>query len=54
METLADNAAMIATATAAGFTVEGRRRESAWADGRFNDEIILGLLRREFLHTDSA
>jgi RimJ/RimL family protein N-acetyltransferase len=54
METLADNPTMVAAATAAGFTVEGRRRESGWAEGRFNDEIVLGLLRREFQHIDSA
>lgn len=31
-----------------GFTEEGRRRESHYDDGRYSDEIIMGLLRREF------
>lgn len=44
LETLADNAAMVGTARAAGFTQEGVLRGSAWMPGRFCDEIIFGLL----------
>lgn len=44
LETLADNAAMVGTARAAGFTQEGVLRGSAWVSGRFHDEVIFGLL----------
>jgi RimJ/RimL family protein N-acetyltransferase len=48
VETLSDNAAMIAAATSAGFVVEGTRREAAWVDGRFRDETWLGLLATDW------
>jgi len=48
VETLASNAAMIATATRAGFVPEGTLRQSAWVDGQFADEVILGLLARDW------
>jgi RimJ/RimL family protein N-acetyltransferase len=44
IETLADNAAMLRTATNAGFAREGVLRKAAWVDGRFIDEVVLGLL----------
>lgn len=44
IETLADNAGMIAAATRAGFTVEGTLRDAAWVYGAFVDEVVLGLL----------
>jgi RimJ/RimL family protein N-acetyltransferase len=44
LETLADNTAMIAAARRAGFELEGTLRRSAWVDGEFADEVILGLL----------
>ncbi len=44
LETLADNAAMVGAARAAGFTQEGRLRGSAWVSGQFRDEVIYGLL----------
>jgi RimJ/RimL family protein N-acetyltransferase len=44
VETLSDNAAMIAAAKKSGFVVEGVLRGSAWVEGRFMDETILGLL----------
>lgn len=47
-ETLADNTAMIRAATDAGFTEEGKLRRSAWADGGFADEVVLGLLAGEW------
>lgn len=47
-ETLADNDAMIATATRAGFTAEGTLRRSAWVNGDFADETILGILASEW------
>ncbi len=48
IETLADNAAMIAAATRVGFAVEGTLRESAWVYGGFADEVIMGLRAREW------
>jgi RimJ/RimL family protein N-acetyltransferase len=44
IETLADNAAMRATAVRAGFTEEGVRRQAGWVDGAFLDEVIYGRL----------
>jgi len=48
VDTLADNAAMIAAARAAGFSLEGTLRGSAWVDGEFVDEVILGLLATDW------
>jgi RimJ/RimL family protein N-acetyltransferase len=48
IETLSSNAAMIATATQAGFVPEGTLRQSAWVDGQFADEVVLGLLARDW------
>lgn len=48
VETLADNAAMIAAAKRAGFTIEGTLRSAAWAYGAFVDKIELGLLAHEW------
>jgi RimJ/RimL family protein N-acetyltransferase len=47
-ETLADNDAMIHVASRAGFTREGTLRRSAWVNGDFLDEVILGLLAAEW------
>jgi RimJ/RimL family protein N-acetyltransferase len=48
VETLADNAAMLSAATKASFAVEGALRGSAWVDGDFVDEVILGLLAADW------
>jgi RimJ/RimL family protein N-acetyltransferase len=48
VETLADNAPMIAAATSAGFTVEGTLRRAAWVYGAFTDLVVLGLLADEW------
>jgi RimJ/RimL family protein N-acetyltransferase len=47
-ETLADNDAMIQAASRAGFAREGTLRRSAWVNGDFADEVILGLLATEW------
>jgi len=47
-ETLADNAAMIAAATRAGFVPEGTLRRAAWVNGRFADEVVLGMLAADW------
>lgn len=44
LETLADNQPMIRAAISAGFTEEGRLRESRWVDGVFVDEAVFGRL----------
>ena len=48
IETGADNRAMLAVASRAGFAVEGTLRGAAWVDGRFVDQIVLGLLAEEW------
>lgn len=48
LETLSDNAAMVATALRAGFTHEGTLRQAAWVNGTFADEVIYGLLAADF------
>jgi RimJ/RimL family protein N-acetyltransferase len=48
IDTLVDNAAMIGAATRLGFTREGVRRDAAWVDGTFVDEVFLGLLADEW------
>lgn len=48
VDTLADNAPMIAAAKKAGFVVEGVTRQSAWVEGRFLDDTVLGLLAEDW------
>lgn len=48
IETLADNEAMIKAATRAGFVPEGTLRRTAWVNGAFMDEVILGQLAAEW------
>lgn len=48
IETLSDNAAMIAIAERVGYRREGQLRASAWANGAFHDEVIYGLLADEW------
>jgi RimJ/RimL family protein N-acetyltransferase len=48
IETLADNNAMIQAASRAGFAREGTLRRSAWVNGDFANEVILGLLATEW------
>jgi len=33
----------------AGFTIEGRRREAVFHDGRFHDELMMSVLARDYL-----
>jgi RimJ/RimL family protein N-acetyltransferase len=54
VDTLADNAAMIAAARRVGFTLEGTLREGAWVTGVFADEVVLGLLAGEWLSARAA
>jgi RimJ/RimL family protein N-acetyltransferase len=48
LETLADNAAMIRAATAAGFVLEGTLRSAAWVLGEFLDEVVYGQLAADW------
>lgn len=48
IETLADNAAMLRSAERNGFVREGVLRSSAWVMGEFLDEVLLGLLARDW------
>jgi len=50
VDTLVDNEAMLRAATRAGFTREGVLRRTAWVDGAFVDEVVLGLLAEEWSH----
>ncbi len=45
---LASNARAIACYHRCGFVEEGREREAALVDGRWQDDVIMGLLDREF------
>lgn len=48
LETLATNEAMRKTATAAGFTEEGRLRQNSYVLGEVVDDVLYGLLRSEW------
>ncbi|MFF7445494.1 MULTISPECIES: GNAT family N-acetyltransferase [unclassified Streptomyces] len=48
IETLSDNAAMLRSAERNGFVREGVLRSSAWVMGEFMDEVLLGLLARDW------
>ena len=48
LEVLATNEVAVRAYEAVGFVHEGRRRESAWADGGFVDELVMGVLAREW------
>ncbi|MEU5612006.1 GNAT family protein [Streptomyces sparsogenes] len=48
IETLADNTAMLRSAERNGFVREGVLRSSAWVMGEFLDEVLLGLLARDW------
>jgi RimJ/RimL family protein N-acetyltransferase len=46
---IASNAAGIASYRRVGFVEEGRRREHCWVRGRYEDEVLMGLLRSDWL-----
>jgi RimJ/RimL family protein N-acetyltransferase len=48
VEVLATNGAAIACYRKVGFVEEGRRRQNAWVDGRYEDDLIMGLLRDDW------
>ena len=48
LQVLATNEAAVRAYEAVGFVHEGRRRESAWVDGAYVDELFMGLLEPEW------
>jgi RimJ/RimL family protein N-acetyltransferase len=49
LRVLASNVVAIASYRKVGFVEEGRLRESAWVRGNYEDELVMGLLRSEWL-----
>jgi RimJ/RimL family protein N-acetyltransferase len=47
LRALASNAAAIASYRKVGFVEEGRQREHCWVRGRYEDEVVMGLLRSD-------
>lgn len=47
LEVLADNSQALAAYRRAGFVEEGRTRQDAWVDGRFVDQVVMGVLRTD-------
>jgi RimJ/RimL family protein N-acetyltransferase len=50
---LASNGRAIACYRKCGFQVEGRERETAFVDGRWQDDLIMGVLEREFVRAST-
>ncbi len=48
LRVLANNTRAIRCYRACGFVEEGQERESAWLDGVWQDDVIMGLLDREY------
>lgn len=48
LQTLASNAAAVAAYLAVGFVEEGRLREHAWVEGRYDDVVLMAVLRSEW------
>jgi len=48
LQAIASNRAAIRAYEKAGFVVEGRQREHAWVRGRYEDIVVMGLLRSEW------
>lgn len=52
LQAIASNTAAIRAYEKAGFLVEGRQRQHAWVRGRYDDIVLMGILRSE--QTSSA
>ena len=48
LRVLAFNTAAIRSYESCGFVIEGRERESCWLENRWHDDVIMGVLAREF------
>ena len=53
LKVLADNTRAVAAYRSCGFVEEGRERESCWVDGAWQDDLIMGVLDREFAAADA-
>jgi len=53
LRVLADNGRAIRSYEKCGFRVEGRERETVFLDGAWRDDLIMGLLSREFRRDDA-
>jgi RimJ/RimL family protein N-acetyltransferase len=49
LSVLASNAAALRIYEKAGFRQEGRAREAAYKNGRYEDTVLMALLRTEFV-----
>jgi RimJ/RimL family protein N-acetyltransferase len=47
LQAIASNTAAIRVYEKAGFVIEGRQREHAWVRGRYEDIVLMGMLRSE-------
>lgn len=47
LQAIASNTAAIRAYEKAGFVIEGRQREHAWVRGRYEDIVLMGILRSE-------
>ena len=54
LQAIASNLAAIRAYEKAGFVVEGRQREHAWVRGRYEDIVVMGLLRSEWRASDAV
>jgi RimJ/RimL family protein N-acetyltransferase len=52
LKVLDGNNRAIAAYRTCGFVEEGRERESCWVDGRWHDDVIMGILEHEFATAD--
>lgn len=48
LEAIASNLGGLRAYEKCGFVVEGRRREHAWVRGRYEDMVLMGLLRTDW------
>jgi RimJ/RimL family protein N-acetyltransferase len=48
LQAIASNAAALRSYENAGFVVEGRLREHAWVRGRYEDIVLMGILRADY------
>jgi len=54
LEALADNANALACYRRAGFVEEGRMREDAWLNGRWVDNVVMGVLAQDWAASQAA
>src|SRR5262249_45205740 len=53
LQAIASNAAALRSYEKAGFVVEGRLREHAWVRGRYEDIVLMAILRSEHRALDT-